>query len=87
MVELTVRRRSAASPFVVIDYTVHVCKSENHDVRIAALQQFAYVGYDASEGRIVGAAIDGSMAYHERGNVVIDHYEPVFEFLDEEVLN
>lgn len=86
VVTIGVKRRWSHNPFRVHEYAVHLSDAaiEEHDVQIGQLQFLAYV---AVEGRdIVGAATGEGSEYLERGNVLIESYEHVFEFLEEEVI-
>lgn len=87
--EIQVKRRWSHMPFRVHEHTAHVSDAalDEHDVPLGALQNISYVTVEDDE--LVGAATrssDGEGRYRERDSVVIDHYEPVFQFIEQQVI-
>lgn len=88
VIEIEVKRRWSHNPFGVATYTVHVNPEavrdvEDYHVRVGELQHIRTVGIEDNE--IMGA-VTGDDGYRPRDDVVIDHHEEAFQFIEEELV-
>jgi disulfide oxidoreductase YuzD len=92
--EVGVKRRWSHNPFNVYEYDIHLSDQALDDAeeqlgrRLSG--QVAYLEWvGVVDGQIVGAALqtrDGDPQYRERGDVVIESYESIFNYLEEEAI-
>lgn len=97
VLEFSIRRHRANSPFEITEETVHVSMDKlSEEVGTSWPKRLRYLGVErGDEGEMVvgmcngyrpGMGDDVHYKYEGRDSVVIDHYEPFFEFVEEELL-
>lgn len=93
--EYEIRQHRAQSDFEVITRTIHIGIEAFDDLDITHIPSSGRTEYiGVKDGEVAGIAMEfgPSMVQAEvvkwksRDDVVIDHYEPFFQFLEEEVL-
>lgn len=97
VMEFEIRRHRANSPFNVSKETVHISMDKLiKSIGNAWPQRVEYLGVERGEngeevvgmcsGFRTGIDEDVHYQYNERGDVVMETYEPFFEFVEEEIL-
>lgn len=83
-------KRHGPSPFEINSRTVHISKEALNEFDGRPPIKLEYIGVE--EGEILGAVIPTGIdsvsptVYRERDDMVIDHFEPFFQLIEEEVL-
>lgn len=84
-------RRYRHSPFEISKRTVHISLDVLSEYAVSAPTRLEYVGVE--EGEVVGASIgynpyngDIYYEYEEREGIMLDQYEPFWQFVEEEIL-
>lgn len=92
VVEFEIRRLVRNSPFEISERKVHVSLDVLDDYAVTPPIHLEYVGVKDRE--VVGASIgyrksvgdDLYYEYEERGSVMMEKYEPFFQFVEDEIV-